>query len=78
LPRQAVLAAMKNRDDKITIRFDLGGRLDDPTFSLRENFAMRVGTAVADGLGISVRGLATTLGGATQKLTDKLGELLRR
>lgn len=78
LPRQAVLAAMKNRDDKITIRFDLGGRLDDPKFSLRENFAMRVGTAVAEGLGISVRGLATTLGGATQKLTDKLGDLLRQ
>ncbi|HET9063575.1 MAG TPA: DUF748 domain-containing protein [Candidatus Binatia bacterium] len=78
LPRQAVLAAMKNRDDKITIRFDLGGRLDDPKFSLRENFAMRAGTAVAEGLGISVRGLATTLGGATQKLTDKLGDLLRR
>jgi len=78
LPRQAVLAAMKNRDDKITIRFDLGGRLDDPKFSLRENFAMRVGAAVAEGLGVSVRGLATTLGGATQKLTDKLGDLLRR
>jgi hypothetical protein len=78
LPRQAVLAAMKNRDDKITIRFDLGGPIDDPKFSLRENFAIRVTAAVAEGLGISVRGLATTLGGATQKLTDKLGDLLRR
>jgi hypothetical protein len=78
LPRQAVLAAMKNRNDQITIRFELGGRLDDPKFSLRENFAMRVGTAVAEGLGISVRGLANTLGGATQTLTDKLGNLLRR
>jgi hypothetical protein len=39
---------------------------------------MRVGTAVAEGLGISVRGLANTLGGATQTLTDKLGNLLRR
>jgi hypothetical protein len=78
LPRQAVLAAMKNRDDKITIRFDLAGRLDDPKFSLRESFAMRAGTAVAEGLGISVRGLASTLGGATEKLTDKLGDLLRR
>ena len=78
LPRQAVLAAMKNRDDKITIRFDLGGPIDDPKFSLRENFAMRVTAAVAEGLGISVRGLANTLGGATQKLTDKLGDLLRR
>jgi hypothetical protein len=78
LPRQAVLAAMKNRNDEITIHFDLGGRLDDPKFSLRENFAMRVGTAVAEGLGISVRGLANTLGNTTQKLTDKLGNLLRR
>jgi len=78
LPRQAVLAAMKNRNDQITIRFDLGGRIDDPKFSLRENLAMRAGTAVAEGLGIGVRGLAETLGGATQKLTDKLGNLLRR
>jgi len=77
LPSQAVLAAMKNRNDEITIRFDLGGSLDDPKFSLRENFAMRTGVAIADGLGISVRGLANTLGGATQKLTDKLGNLLR-
>jgi hypothetical protein len=78
LPRQAVVAAMKNRDDKITIHFDLGGNLDDPKFLLRENFAMRAGTAIAEGLGVSVRGLAATLGGATQKLTDKLGDLLRR
>jgi hypothetical protein len=78
LPRQAVLAAMKNRRDQITVRFELGGSLDDPKFSLRENFTMRTGTALAEGLGISVRGLANTLGGATQKLTDKLGELLRR
>lgn len=78
MPRQAVLAAMKDHDDKITIRFNLSGSLDDPKFSLRENFAMRVATGVAEGLGISVRGLAGTLGGATQKLTDKLGDLLRR
>jgi len=78
MPRQAVLAAMKDRDDKITIRFNLSGGLDDPKFSLRENFAMRVAAGVAEGLGISVRGLAGTLGGATQKLTDKLGDLLRR
>jgi hypothetical protein len=78
LPSKAVLASMKSRDDKITIRFDLGGHIDDPKFSLHENLAMRAGVAVAEGLGISVRGLATTLGGATQKLTDKLGDLLRR
>lgn len=78
LPRQAVIAAMKNRNNKITVRFDLSGRIDDPKFSLRENLAMRAGTAIAEGLGISVRGLASTLGGATQKLTDKLGDLLRR
>jgi len=78
MPRQAVLAAMKDRNEKITIRFNLSGRLDDPKFSLRENFAMRVAAGVAEGLGINVRGLAGTLGGATQKLTDKLGELLRR
>lgn len=78
LPRQAVLAAMKDRGGKITVRFELAGSLDDPKFSLQQSFAMRVSLAVADGLGISVRGLASGLGSAAGNVTKKLGDLLGR
>ena len=78
MSRKAVLAALEGKHDTITIRFTLAGSLDDPQFSLRENFATRVGCAVADGLGLGVRGLAETLGSATQSVTKKLGEILKR
>jgi hypothetical protein len=78
MPRNAVLAAMKDRKDAITIRFELAGRLDDPQFSLHENFALRTRVAIAKGLGVGIAGLAHGVGGATQTLTDKLGDLLGR
>jgi len=58
VPRQLVLAALKNRNDQINIQFKLEGNLDDPHFSLNENFAKRVSTSVAESLGISIEGLA--------------------
>ena len=78
MSRKAVVAGLEDRQGTITIRFTLAGSLDDPKFSLRESFAMRAGTAVAESLGLSVKGLARGLGGATQKMTDKLGDLLGR
>lgn len=58
LPRQAVIAALKNRQDSIDIAFTLQGNLDDPRFSLNENLATRLAAGIADGLGISLEGLA--------------------
>lgn len=78
VPRQAVVASLKDRNDHITIHFTLEGNLDDPHFSLNENFSRQIGTAVAATLGISIEGLArgvgtTTegLGGVIQKLFGK-------
>jgi hypothetical protein len=78
MPRNAVLVAMKDRNEAITIRFELAGKLDDPQFSLHENFMLRTSVAVAEGLGVGIVGLARDVGGATQTLTDKLGALLGR
>jgi hypothetical protein len=78
LPRKAVLVALKDQKDTLTIRFELAGKLDDPHFSLHENFMLRTSVAVAEGLGLSIVGLARGVGGATQTLTDKLGGLLGR
>jgi hypothetical protein len=78
MPRKAVVVAMKDRNEAITIRFELAGKLDDPRFSLHENFMLRTSVAVAEGLGVSIVGLARGVGGATQTLTEKLSDLLGR
>lgn len=64
VPRQAVIASLKDRKGRIAVRFTLDGDLSDPKFSLNENLAMRVGSSVADTLGISVEGLARDVGNA--------------
>ena len=66
VPRQAVIAALKNRKDQISVEFTLEGNLDDPKFSLNESFALRVGAAVAETLGISIEGLTKGVGSAAE------------
>lgn len=75
IPRQAVITALKNRDDQITIDFTLEGDLNDPRFSLNDSFAMRVGAAVAETLGISLEGLARGVGSATEGLGGMVKKL---
>jgi len=64
IPRQAVMAALKKRNGQIAIQFTLEGNLNDPQFSLNENFAMRAGTSIAETLGVSIEGLARGVGNA--------------
>jgi len=56
VPRQAVIAAM-SRDGRIEVAFTLEGRLDDPGFSLNENFATKLGGSLAEVLGVSLGGV---------------------
>lgn len=68
IPRQAVVAALKNRKGQITVDFTLEGNLNDPKFSLNDNVALRVGAAVAETLGISLEGIGKGIGGAAEGL----------
>lgn len=61
VPRQAVIAAM-SRNGRIQLKFTLAGRLDDPGFSLNENFASKVGAGLAEALGVSVGGVVEGVG----------------
>jgi hypothetical protein len=63
VPRQAVVAALKNRKDQITVRFTLEGNLDDPTFSLNEDIMKRIGASIAESLGITIEGMVRKLFG---------------
>lgn len=82
MPQQLVVAALKDRGDRIEIEFTLAGDLDDPRFSLNESFAVRVAAAVAESLGVSieslVRGVGELGGDAVRGLGDALGKMLGR
>ena len=68
--RQAVLAALE-RDGRITLRFSLDGRLDDPGFSIQENLAQRVGGALAETVGLSLSGVVDGVGGLFKGLLGR-------
>ncbi|HYD78923.1 MAG TPA: DUF748 domain-containing protein [Paucimonas sp.] len=75
VPRQAVVAALKNRNDQITVPFTLDGNLNDPQFSLNDSFAGRVGTAAAETLGIGIEGLTRNVGNAAEGLGNTVKRL---
>jgi hypothetical protein len=70
LPREAVLALLKDRAGRIELDFVLEGRLDDPRFSLSEDLAIRVAAGLADALGVGLGDLVRGLGGAGQRAID--------
>ena len=74
VPRSVVLAYMKGRNDKIILHFTLEGDINNPQFSLNEAFATRMASALADGLGVSVRGLAEGVGVLGRKGAEVVGE----
>jgi hypothetical protein len=67
VPRQAVLAFMSD-NERIELDFTLEGRLDDPAFSLNENLATRIATALAGKLGVSVGGVVQGVGSVIKGL----------
>ncbi len=78
MPRRAVVAALENRKGQITMRFTLEGNLNDPKFSLNESFARRVGSGVAETLGVSIEGLARGVGDATRGVGESVRRLFGR
>ncbi|WP_035054601.1 DUF748 domain-containing protein [Andreprevotia chitinilytica] len=68
MPRDVVINGMKDQSGKIALKFTLDGNLDDPHFSLNENMTKRIGAGLAEGLGVSVKGLAEGVGKTIGKL----------
>lgn len=75
MPRNAVVGMLKDKNDRITVKFVLEGNLTDPKFSLNENIATRIGASVADTLGVSIEGLAKGVGSAGRGIGEAVGKL---
>ena len=65
--RRAVLAALK-RDGRISLKFTLEGRTDDPKFSLDENLAVRLAAGLGEAVGVSVKGVVEGVGSVVKGL----------
>jgi hypothetical protein len=84
VPRDALLRSMAAGDGRIRVHFTLAGDIDDPKFSLNEAFGTQLAAAMADTLGVSVRGLVEgvgSLGGealqGAEKATKGIGSALK-
>ncbi len=79
MPRNAVVASMKDKNGQISIQFVLDGNINDPHFSLNENLMTRVGSSMAGALGVSIEGLAKGVGtagsGIAKGVSDSVDKL---
>ena len=64
---RAALAVL-NRDGRVDLDFKLQGRTDDPKFSLDESLSTRIAAGFAEAVGVSVKGVATGVGGVFRGL----------
>jgi hypothetical protein len=74
VPRDAVVAFLKNRDDKIAVNFVLEGDIASPRFSVNETLTTRLASSMAETLGVSLGGVATGVGTLGQKGVEAAGE----
>jgi hypothetical protein len=74
VPREAVVASLKNRDDKIAVNFVLEGNVNDPQFSLNETLTTRLASSIAEGLGVSLGGVAKGVGALGQSGVEAAGK----
>lgn len=78
MPREAVVAMLKDKKGQIAVDFVLEGNIDDPKFSLNEKFLSQIGTATAGFLGISLEGLARGIGTAGTSAASGVGSAINK
>lgn len=76
IPREAAIAALKDRQNRISLQFTLEGNLSDPKFSLNEGISTRIAAGLAKALGISAEGVARSVGETTKGLGGALMNLI--
>jgi hypothetical protein len=77
VPHGALLALLKDRNDRIELPFRLDGRIDDPRFSVGDEIVARAATSLAARLGGGLDGLARDARGAGRAAIEGATEALR-
>lgn len=74
VPRDAVVNFLKTKDNKIEVQFVIEGDINNPQFALNEAFTRRVASAMAETLGVSLRGVAEGVGSLAVKGAEAAGK----
>ena len=77
VPREAVVASLKDKHNEIAVNFVLEGDVNDPQFSLNETLTTRLVSSLAEGLGVSLSGVATGVGALGQSGVEAAGKAAR-
>jgi hypothetical protein len=77
VPRSAVVNFLKNQDNRIAMNFTIEGDINNPRFTLREALATRMGSSMAEMLGVSIRGVAEGVGILGRKSVETAGEAVK-
>ncbi|MFB3886168.1 MAG: DUF748 domain-containing protein [Thermodesulfobacteriota bacterium] len=74
IPAKTLVSLLKDRGDRIPVRFHVKGNVDDPEFNLREAFLTRVALSFAEVLGIPIKVVGKTILEGTGKGVEGLVE----
>ncbi len=77
IPAKALVSLLRDKGNRIQIRFDVKGNMDDPQFNLQETFLTRVAVSMAETLGIPIRVVGKTILGGAGKGGEGLIEGLK-
>ncbi len=72
--RGSAVNVLKDKDDRIAVKFVLEGNIADPKFSLNESLATRFGSGLAETLGVSVEGVAKGVSTVGEKGLEAAGK----
>jgi hypothetical protein len=68
---------LKDKKNRINVRFHVKGNIDDPQFSLQETFLNRLAISFAEALGIPIKRVGETIFKGTGKGAEELSEGLK-
>lgn len=67
IPAKSLIQMLKEKGNRVKVRFRIKGNLDDPQFNLRENVATRLTLALAESLGFPVTVVGEGAAGTTAR-----------
>jgi hypothetical protein len=77
IPAKSLLSLLKDRGNRIKVRFHVKGNMDDPQFKIEEAFLTRVAISLAGALGIPIKVVGETIFGGSGKGAEGLVEGLK-
>ena len=77
IPAKTLVSLLRDKGNRIKVKFHVKGNMDDPQFSLQETFITRVAISLAETLGIPIRVVGETMIEGTGKGAEGLIEGLK-